>query len=288
MLCIRCNENRTMKKTLLILFVAIGYRGIAQTDSAMINSQRHLPLTDIVETLSECNCMIMGMRGDLTEKEAKLVSRGQAILFGRFFNELDSLFDHSNDLIQLYAFGGICIAYPDSLNEKHLQILNKEGNVRIYQQGKDNFPTKPISEVAGMMYKSVARIKHEREQQKIVQKMIPEFILKYAATPKTYVNISFEDYHVYSTHDGSSLEKVKSSEVYSVKHIFKIQNNQGIMSEYQTRFKIDNELNIMLIEEEKEEESNTVSCYPPRLDWWFENFGRKLSKKEKEELGLEN
>lgn len=277
-----------MKQTLLIFFVAIVFRGIAQTDSAMINFQRNLPITDIVETLSECNCMILGMRGDLTEKEAKLVSRGQALLFGRYFNELDSLFDHSNDLIQLYAFGGICLTYPDSLNDKHLQILKKEGTVRIYQQGKDSFPSKPIIEIAGMMYKSVARIKHEREQQQTIQKMISEFILKYATNPKTYVNISFQDYHVYSTHDGSSLEKVKSSEVYSVKHIFKIQNNNGSINEYQARFKIDSELKVMLIEEEKEEESNTVSCYPPKLDWWFENFGRKLNKKEKKELGLEN
>jgi len=277
-----------MKQTLLIFFVAIVFRGIAQTDSAMINFQRNLPITDIVETLSECNCMILGMRGDLTEKEAKLVSRGQALLFGRYFNELDSLFDHSNDLIQLYAFGGICLTYPDSLNDKHLQILKKEGTVRIYQQGTDSFPSKPIIEIAGMMYKSVARIKHEREQQQTIQKMISEFILKYATNPKTYVNISFQDYHVYSTHDGSSLEKVKSSEVYSVKHIFKIQNNNGSINEYQARFKIDSELKVMLIEEEKEEESNTVSCYPPKLDWWFENFGRKLNKKEKKELGLEN
>ncbi|MCC7452645.1 MAG: hypothetical protein IT222_00655, partial [Crocinitomix sp.] len=269
-------------------FVAIGLCGMAQTDSAMVNFQRNLPITDIVETLSECDCMILSMRGDLTAREEKLVSRGQAILFGRYFSELDSLFDHGSDLIQLYAFGGICITYPDSLNDKHLQILKKEGTVRIYEQGKDSFPTKPIIRIAGMMYQSVAQIKLEKEQQQFIQKMISEFILKYASNPNTYVNISFQDYHVYSAHEGASLEKVKSSEVYSVKHIFKIQNNDGSINEYQARFKIDSELKVMLIEEEKAEESNTVSCYPPRLNWWLENFGRKLNKKEKKELGIEN
>jgi hypothetical protein len=274
-----------MKQTLLILFAAIGLCGMAQTDSAMVNFQRNLPITDIVETLSECNCMILGMRGDLTAREEKLVSRRQAILFGRYFSELDSLFDHGNDLIQLYAFGGICITYPDSLNDKHLQILKKEGTVRIYERGKDSLPSKPITQIAGMMYQTVAQIKLEKEQQQFIQKMISEFILKYASNPNTYLNISFQDYHVYSTDEGPSIE---NSEVYSVKHIFKIQNNDGSINEYQARFKIDSELKVMLIEEEMGEESNTVSCYPPSLNWWLENFGRKLNKKEKKELGIEN
>lgn len=278
-----------MKQIILILFIAIGIRGIAQIDPEMLKFQRNIPITDIVETLTECDCMILEMQGDLTEKEAKLVSRGQAILFGRYFNELDSLFDHGSDLIQLYAFGGICTTYPDSLNAKHFQILKKEGTVKIYQQGKDSFPSKPIMEIAEMIYNSVVRIKHEKEQQQIIQKVISEFILKYSANPKTYVNISFQDCHFHSTHDGSPLEKVKSSEVYSVKHIFRIQNNNGSINEYQARFIIDSELKIMLIEEEnEEEESITVSCYPPKLNWWFENFGRKLNEKEKKELGIEN
>jgi len=232
--------------------------------------------------------MIMEMQGDLTEKEEKLISRVQAIAFGRYFNELDSLFDHGSDFIQLYAFGGICVSYPDSINDKHLQILKKEGTVRICQQGKDSLPSKPIIEIAEMMYKLVSQIKNEKEQQQIIQKMISEFILKYAAHPETYVNISFQDFHVYSIHDGSTLEKVKSSEIYSVKHIFRIQNINGSINEYQARFKIDSEFKFMLIENETGKESNIVSCSPPRLDWWFENFGRTLSKQEKEELGLEN
>jgi hypothetical protein len=277
-----------MKNTLFILFIIIGIRGLAQKDSAIINFQRNLALTDIVETLTACDCMVIKMRGELTEKEVKLLTRGQAIFFGRSFNELDSLFINGNNLIQLYAFGGICMTYPESLNEKHLQILKKEGSVRIYEQGKDIFPTKPISELATMMFESVARIKEEKQQQQNIQQLISEFILKYAASPKSYVNMSFQDYHIYSTHNGSTLEKEESSEVYSIKHIFKIQNKQGVINEYKVRFKIDNELNIMLIEEENDEESDIVSCFPPNLAWWLENFGRKISKKDKKELGLDN
>lgn len=277
-----------MRTILLLLFIGISLRGAAQEDSSSFYYQRNLPIADIVETITECNCVILKLRYELTEKEIKLVSSGQAILFSRLFNELDSLFDHSNPLIQLYAFGGICTKYPDSLQEKHLTILNSEGVVRIYEQGKDSFPVMPAKEIAAMMYKSVTRNKLDKEQQLIVQKVISDFIVKYAANPKSYVNLKFQNYHVYSIHDGSTLEKIKGSEVFSIKHTFKIKNIRGILSEYQIRFKIDSAFKIILIEEENGEESNTVSCSPPRLDWWFNTVGKKLSKKERKELGLAN
>lgn len=272
-----------MKFITTILLIGIGFFSYGQSDSAMINFQRSLPIQDITETLSECNCMIMGMRGELNEKEAKLASRGQALIFGREFNELDSLYNHGNNIIQLYAFGGICMTYPDSLTESHLKILSKEGEISIYQQGTDEFPKMPISKVAGQMYKVVAKNEKEKETQLLVEKKIIEFIKEYSLYPDTYESIGFQDYHVYSTHNGSSLEKIENSEIPSVKHLFKIKNKDGELAEYSARFKLDNELNIMLIEEE---ESNTVSCSPPRLEWWLENFGRELTEKDKSKLGL--
>lgn len=277
-----------MKKILFFLLVTINFHSFSQEDSAFINFQRNLPISDIVETLTSCDCMLMRMRGELNDKEEKLVSRGQALLFGRRFNELDSLFNYSSDLIQLYAFGGICLTYPDSLTEKHLQILNKKGTVRIYEQGKKKFPTMPISEVAEMMHNSIARKKEEYQQQQKIQQLISDFITKYASSPESYISSSFEDYHVFSTHDGETLEKEEDSEVYSIKHIFSLQNNEGAIAELQVRFKIDSELKIMIIEEELEDESNTIYVYPPEFDWWFSTFGRALTENEQVELGLKN
>lgn len=272
-----------MKFITTILLIGIGFISYGQSNSAMINFQRNLPIQDITETLSECNCMIMRMRGELNEKEAKLTSRGQALIFEREFNELDSLYNHGNDIIQLYAFGGICMTYPDSLTESHLTILSKEGEVSIYQQGSDEFPKMPISKVAGQMYKMVAKNKKEKETQLLVEKKIIAFIKEYSLYPDTYEPIEFQDYHVYSTHNGSSLAKIENSEIPSVKHLFKIKNIDGVIAEYSARFKLDNELNIMLIEEK---ESSTVSCSPPRLKWWLGKFGKELSDKDKSKLGL--
>jgi hypothetical protein len=272
-----------MKFITTILLIGIGFFSYGQSDSAMIKFQRSLPIEDITETLSECNCMIMGMRGELNEKEEKLASRGQALIFGREYNDLDSLYKNGNDIIQLYAFGGICMTYPDSLKERHLKILNKEGEINIYQQGTDEFPKMPISKVAGKMYKVVAKNKKEKEAQVQAERKIKEFISEYCMFPESYEPINFSDYHVYSTHNGSSLSKIENSEIPSVKHTFKIKNKEGELAEYSARFKLDNELNIMLIEGE---ESGTVSCSPPRLDWWFERFGRELTDIDKTKLGL--
>ena len=271
-----------MKIILLLLLIGVGLSSFGQFDSTTINFRKSLSIQDITETLSECNCFIMRMRGELNEKETKLVTRAQAILFGREFKELDSLFKSGNEIIQLYAFGGLCIMYPDNLNENHLKILNKEGEVSIYQQGTDEFPKMPISEVAGKMYQMVSKNQKEKETQILVEKKVFEFIKEYSLNPDTYEPIEFQDYHIYSTHS-SSLEKIENSEVHSIKHVFIIKNKEGKLTEFSACFKLDNELNLMLIEEK---ESETVSCSPPRLEWWLNKFGRELSKADKKRLCL--
>jgi len=60
------------------------------------------------------------------------------------------------------------------------------------------------------------------------------------------------------------------SEVYVVTHKFEIKNAAGVMGEFQVCFKLDYNFKMMLIEEE---ESNTISVSPPKLDWWIETFG---------------
>jgi hypothetical protein len=274
---------KKMKFIATIFLVSIGFSGYCQSDSSIIQFRKNLPIKDITETLSECNCIIMGMRGELNEKEKKLTSRGQALIFGREFKELDSLFNHGNSILQLYAFGGICLTYPDSIVEKHLTILNKEGEVNIYKQGAEEYPKQPISQIADQMYSVVARVKKEKEIQKIVEQKIQDFINVYSMFPKSYIPVKFKDFHIYSIHNSSTLSKVENSGSPSIEHIFKIKNKEGTLAEYSAQFKLDNELNMMLIEEE---ESGTFSCFPPELDWWIKKFGRKLSKKDKIELGI--
>jgi hypothetical protein len=285
-----------MKKAIIIFFIGISYLSFGQSDSVMENHHQNLSIQDIVETLSECNCMIMGMGVELTEKEKKYISRGQAIFFGRKFGELDSLYENGNNIIQLYAFGGICLSYPDSLSEKHLEILKNPDTVNIYVQGADQFPIVPISEIATGMHKAVEVIKKQKETKLIVEERVSDFIRKYSSNPNSYESIDFLDYRVHSYNSskkslvegleglGGSSE-IDDSKVHSIKHSYRINNNDGKLEIYSVRFKLDNNFNLMIIEEK---ESNITSSNPPRLDWWLKTFGRELSEEERSKLGIRN
>ena len=88
-----------MKGAFIMILFSVGLHSYGQSDS-MINFQRSIPIKDVVETLSECDCIVMRMRGNLNEREAKLISRAQAILV-RDFSELDSLFHFENKVISV-------------------------------------------------------------------------------------------------------------------------------------------------------------------------------------------
>ena len=253
------------------------------SDQTLLRLQRSIPIEDIIETLSECNCMVLGMRGELTEKEKRMVTHGQALIFGRTFHELDSLYQHGNDLMQLYAFGGICNAHPDSITDEHLKILEKEVMVNIYRQDGGKMPKESISNIAKQMHHSIVVRKKQQEVQLKVEELIESFIMRYSEHPKTYVSKEFYGYHVYSVHNGMTLEKEKGSEVYSIGHRFNIKNKAGETGEFTAWFKVDSDFTIVLIEPEK---SGTVSVYPPQLKWWLDTYGRELSLKDRADLKL--
>lgn len=253
------------------------------SDQTLKRLQARIPIKDIVTTLSECDCMVLGMRGELTEKEKQMVTHGQALIFGRPFHELDSLYQHGNDIIQLYAFGGICTAHPDSITDAHLKILEKEGTVNIYRQDGGEMPKESISNIAKQMHHSIIVRKKQQAIQVKVEELIESFIMHYSEHPKTYLSKEFYGYHVYSVHNEVTLEKEKGSEVYSIGHRFNIKNKAGETGEFTAWFKVDSDFTIVIIEPEK---SNRVSVYPPQLDWWLNNYGRELSLKDRADLKL--
>lgn len=269
-------------KPILILFLLISFKGFSQgqevSDSVFNAFQQNLPIEDIVETLSECDCIVMGMRGDLTPQEQKMISRGQALMMAREFDELDSLFDHGNEIIQLYAFGGICASHPDSLTDKHLSLLTESGKIKMYMQNDQKFPKIEKNEIAQGFYDNVEIRKQETLDKKRVEDVIVNYIKETAAFPETYESLGFSGFHVYKTANQSSLATIDDSEVFVTLHRFKIKNSAGKFGEYEVCFKLDHEFEMMLIEKE---ESNTVSVNPPKLDWWTGTFGKVENSNEK-------
>ncbi|MFN8416372.1 MAG: hypothetical protein U0U66_08580 [Cytophagaceae bacterium] len=119
-----------------------------------------------------------------------------------------------------------------------------------------------------------------------VQNKVSDFILKHASFPKTYKPISFEYFLILNSEDTSSVEDRTSHDTYSITHTFKIKNNKGKTVQYQLRFDIDHNFLIMEIKEYQDPDTICTHCYPPQLDWWFKNLGRKITLQEKIELGI--
>jgi len=172
-------------KYILILLALSSLHTFAQRDQvsdSMVNSfQQNLPIEDIVETLSACDWMVMGMRGDLTPEESQMMSHAQALFMSREFSELDSLFDHGNEIIQLYAFGALCTSHPDSLTDKHLTLLSEKGTIKIYMQNGEKFPKMDKSMFAQEMYSNVEVRKQEKRNKLKTEEKIATDIQNTAA-----------------------------------------------------------------------------------------------------------
>ena len=95
--------------------------------------------------------------------------------------------------------------------------------------------------------------------------------------------INFDGFHTYSNYDFETGETEEESLVHAITITYRLKDNSGNMCEQINTIKIDHNMNIMIIEEE---ESDTVSSYPPRIKEWLDKYGRKLSKKDKQHLKL--
>jgi hypothetical protein len=139
-------------KLLFILFICLPLITSAQTDSSFAPQIPKIPLNEAVKNILDFNCMVLELKDPLSPKEEVLVKSINRIYNESSFNELDSLFDHGNSLLQLYAFAGMCIKYKDSISDKHLFILSKKEMVKIYRQNAKKHPQKSIGEIASIFF----------------------------------------------------------------------------------------------------------------------------------------
>jgi hypothetical protein len=276
-----------VKKIIFVALIFIGNRAFSQSDNSWESFQKRVTTKDIVETLTNAGGYVMKMHIKHTsgepesiqhKREAKILSRIDAI-HGRTFAVLDSLFIHSDTLIKLYAFKGICSSYPDSLREDHLKILSYGGNVKIYQQGTNQFPSMKVSEVAAINYRRVEKYKKQDAIEIKIKERIKSFILEYSRYPKSYISISYNNFLC------DNYGEIENSKIYSIMHIYKIKTNKGDLIEHKARFTLDNSNNIIDINEYESlviEEQEQL----PQLDWWLNIFGRKLNNRDKKTLGI--
>lgn len=204
-------------------------------------------------------------------------------LFMLEFAQLDSIYKAETGILQLFSFGIICKKYPEQITDEQKQILKSKEDILVLESNQKTTHLMPVKEIAEMMYGIVKAIEKEREMQSRTEFEVKKLITNYSKFPDSYEPLSFEQFHIMYIADGNTLKKEKNSDVYVIGHRYRIKDIHGDIVECFNTFKFVQNFNINIIEGE---ESNTSSAYPPMIQDWLEKYGRMLSDKEKNELGI--
>ncbi|MBI3135430.1 MAG: hypothetical protein HYZ14_12210 [Bacteroidetes bacterium] len=265
-----------------VVFLIVSLTTNAQSDTLLVRQKPAVSLIQAVNTLNACECFIESIRSPLSAEEHRMVT-AYGVMRNLDFRTLDSLYRNSGDVIKLYCFELICSNFPDSLTDQHMQLLRNKHKIGIYQKQPGDFPKERISDIAYEMYGMIEKKRLEKIQKDMVEHKIRTFIADYAMYPESYIPISFTGYHQYAIHSGDDRKKVEDSEVHAIIHSYKLKTITGDLLSISHTFKVNADFVIMIIESE---ESTTVSCWPPKLDFWLNQFGRSLNDADKEALQL--
>ncbi len=237
---------------------------------------------EYIDSIKNHEYVILSVRGEPNEQVLNYMNQLNH-LFMLEYDQLDSLYKAETGVLQLYAFGIICRKFPEQINNDHKKILKNKGGVMVLNRDKKEPHSVPIKEIASIMYGSIEAMEEEKKMKSKTESEVSKLIGNYAKYPESYEPISFEQFHVMHIANGETLKKEKDSEDYVIGHRYRIKDINGNTVECYNTFKFDHEFQINIIEEE---ESNTVSAYPPRVQEWLDKYGRSLSDKEKKKLGI--
>lgn len=251
----------------------------AQDDTSVVQKTATMSLNQMVNTLSACECFIKSIRTPLSAEEHRLIA-AYGVMSGLDFRTLDSLYQHSNEIIKLYSFGLICSNFPDSLTDQHMKLLKNKHKIELHQKPQDDFPKERISSIAYEMYAMIEKKKQDEITHARVEEKLNLFISTYALYPESYIPISFTGHHDYAVYSGASVEK-EFSVAHVVVHNYKLKTSLGELVTVNQVFKLNLDFLVLMIETV---ESGTISYWPPQLDLWLNQFGRSLTEQDREQL----
>ncbi len=191
------------------------------------------------------------------------------------FKELTCLLDNEN--ISLKAIGFLYAAgfHSDSLLKNYSALLSDTTSIQLYMADGSKSPTMKLGELLSTMTQKLKEDEYNLAKRPKIEENVATFIKEYATYPKTYKPYSFPDFSMGSDNAGLSGFKIT--------HDYEIKNNEGKNVRVVSAFVFDKNLKINVIEKDS---SSYISAYPPKLDYWLKEFGRKLTKSDSLNLGL--
>ena len=191
------------------------------------------------------------------------------------FQSLTCLLESKNVSLKVLGFMYAALNHSDSLYKKYSYLLKDTTGVQFFTANGTSGPKIKLGELLSQLTQGIKEDNKNLAKEPEIKKMVSAFIKKYATFPKTYKPISFPYFSMGSDNEGLT--------GFNVRHEYEIKNNEAKMVRVVSAFAIDKNLRITVIEKDS---TSYGSAYPPKLDYWFKEFGRKLNKKDSTALML--
>lgn len=185
------------------------------------------------------------------------------------FAKLTCMLD--NESVSLKALGFIYGAnfHRDSLLKNYSYLLNDTTPVQLFMADGRTSPKIKFGEFLSTITQKIKEDGDNFAKRPEIEGVISKFIEEYSTYPSTYKPISFPYFSMSSDNEGALN--------YNVQHEYEIKNNKGKTERLVCAFVFDKNLRINVIEKDS---SSYISSYPPKLEYWLKEFGRKLTKSD--------
>jgi hypothetical protein len=182
-----------------------------------------------------------------------------------------------NKSISLEALGFMYAAnfHSDSLLKNYSYLLSDTTTVQFFMLDGSTSPKMKLGELLSTMTQKIKEDKDNFDKRPEIESIVSKFIRQYATYPNTYKPISFPYFSM-----GSDNKGILN---FNIRHEYEIKNNEGKRDRFVCAFVLDKNLRINVIEKDS---SSYISSYPPKMEYWFKEFGRKLNKDDSLTLKL--
>jgi hypothetical protein len=185
------------------------------------------------------------------------------------FRNLSCLLDNKSISLKVLGFIYAANSHRDSLLKYYSYLLTDTTTVQLFMADGKTSPKIKLGELLSATTQQIKEKNDNFEKRPQIEDVVLAFIRQYSTYPSTYRPISFPYFSMGSDNEGLTDFKIH--------HDYEIKNNEGINVRVISAFVLDKNLKINIIE--KDSTSYSYS-YPPKLEYWFKEFGRKLTKND--------
>jgi hypothetical protein len=236
-----------------------------------------------------CQAILDSARVAAENGQFTIQSQGRAVNEERFnsvsiwmehrpYSEFKCLLRSEDRLYRMFGYLNSCQSYLDSVDRDYSFILEDTTSLLVITPDGVQDAHITIGAFLKIVHDQAVRDNANFAKRPLMESKVNAFIKKYAKYPSSYGRKSFPFFSI-GNETGQEVTE------YRLRHLYNIENIKGKKVEVMSEFVFDPELNIQIIARDS---TNLYKVSSPEVSEWFNEFGRKLSKKDSIELKLRN